>query len=301
MSLTTLLSPTIQSMTYVVDNALDVVIESRAGGIDTVRSSVAWTLADALENLVLTGARAVSGTGNALDNSIFGNAAANVLRGGSGADRLDGGAGADTLIGGLGNDVYLLGRGYGSELIQENDGSSGNSDALVFLAGISSEQIWFRRVGNDLQASVIGTSDKATLQNWYSGPEYRVEEFHTSDGRTLLSSGVLELATAMSAFKPPPSGQTTLSASYAAVLPAIGSAWHPVDATHPSGKAHSAPGLQRGRVHMHPDIDPVDAALRTQAAGLIEAMAAFSSSADAHVTPPHTFHIPQIAVGPLTM
>jgi hypothetical protein len=117
----------------------------------------------------------------------------------------------------------------------------------------------------------------------------------------LLSSGVLELATAMSAFKPPPSGQTTLSASYAAVLPAIGSAWHPVDATHPSGKAHSAPGLQRGRVHMHPDIDPVDAALRTQAAGLIEAMAAFSSSADAHVTPPHTFHIPQIAVGPLTM
>ena len=102
--------------TYVL-NDKDVVIEAAGGGIDAIRSSFSYALGANLENLALTGARAINGTGNALNNSITGNAAANLLKGGAGNDRLsggagadvlEGGAGADRLDGGLGNDTYVL-------------------------------------------------------------------------------------------------------------------------------------------------------------------------------------------------
>jgi Ca2+-binding RTX toxin-like protein len=90
--------------TYIVDNAADTVSETSAAAteIDTVRSSVSFTLGAHIENLVLTGSAAIAGTGNTLANIITGNAAAN---------RLDGGAGNDTLNGGLGNDTYVLADG----------------------------------------------------------------------------------------------------------------------------------------------------------------------------------------------
>ncbi|HEV2747768.1 MAG TPA: pre-peptidase C-terminal domain-containing protein [Allosphingosinicella sp.] len=83
---------------YVVDNALDRALESASQGTDTVQSTIAWTLGAQLENLVLTGAAAVGGTGNALANALTGNAAANVLNGGGGADRMAGGGGGDTYV-----------------------------------------------------------------------------------------------------------------------------------------------------------------------------------------------------------
>lgn len=93
---------------FVVDNALDVVVEKAGEGRDLVSSSVAFTLGDHLEDLTLTGSSAISGTGNAADNRLRGNAAANTLTGGAGNDELDGLAGNDTLKGGLGNDTYVV-------------------------------------------------------------------------------------------------------------------------------------------------------------------------------------------------
>ena len=66
------------------------------------------TLAANVENLTLTGAEAINGTGNELANVLTGNTGANTLTGGAGNDTLDGGAGADTLIGGVGNDLYMV-------------------------------------------------------------------------------------------------------------------------------------------------------------------------------------------------
>ncbi|MDN3225079.1 hypothetical protein QEP27_32660, partial [Pseudomonas nunensis] len=80
-----------------VDNLGDSISETStlAGEIDSVRSSVDWTLGANLENLVLTGS-AVNGTGNELNNSLTGNDGDNTLNGGLGADIMIGGAGIDT-------------------------------------------------------------------------------------------------------------------------------------------------------------------------------------------------------------
>lgn len=82
---------------YVVD-AGDTILELANEGHDRVETAVTWTLGDHLEDLTLTGADAIDGTGNALDNLIRGNAAANTLRGGLGADTLEGGGGDDRLF-----------------------------------------------------------------------------------------------------------------------------------------------------------------------------------------------------------
>lgn len=82
---------------YIVDNALDEVVEWAGFGIDKVQSSVTWALPDEVEDLTLTGTAAVNATGNRLANTLVGNSAANVLSGMLGADRLTGGAGADTF------------------------------------------------------------------------------------------------------------------------------------------------------------------------------------------------------------
>ncbi len=94
--------------TYMVDNTGDEVKEYADEGIDTVQSNISYTLTANIENLLLTEADAINGTGNALDNQLMGNNANNSLFGGEGNDTLTGGNGADTLIGGHGQDNYNL-------------------------------------------------------------------------------------------------------------------------------------------------------------------------------------------------
>ncbi|MBD2142073.1 rhizobiocin [Anabaena sp. FACHB-1250] len=91
--------------TYVVDNLGDIVYESLNSGIDTIQSSVTWTLKANLENLILVGTDIINGTGNKLHNTLTGNVADNQLSGNAGNDTIFGGTGNDTLNGGEGNDT----------------------------------------------------------------------------------------------------------------------------------------------------------------------------------------------------
>ena len=164
--------------------------------------------------------------GTYYNDQIYGYGGDDTLNGGSGNDFLDGGVGNDMLTGGAGNNTYLLGTGYGNDTIIENDSTAGNTDIAQFGNGIATEQLWFSHVGNNLEVSVIGSSDKFTIQNWYSGSAYHVEQFKTSDGKVLLDTQVDALVNAMATFTAPAAGQTTLPDSYRTTLaPVIAANW----------------------------------------------------------------------------
>ena len=112
--------------TYIVDNTGDTVLENAAAGIDSVQSSITYTLTANVENLTLTGSDNINGAGNELDNGILGNSGSNVLDGGAGDDTLSGGIGNDTLSGGSGND--LLDGGLGADIMA---GGSGNDIYII--------------------------------------------------------------------------------------------------------------------------------------------------------------------------
>jgi hypothetical protein len=175
-----------------------------------------WTLADINNKPLLTYGTAGKDTLTGLDgvDMLYGLAGNDTLNGGAGNDTLDGGSGTDKLLGGTGNDVYVFGRGYGVDTITDADSTSGNTDIAKFQSGVAANQLWFRHVGNNLEVSIIGTTDKLTVQNWYSGAANQVEQFTTVDNKTLLNSQVENLVSAMAAFAPPSTGQTTLPQNY---------------------------------------------------------------------------------------
>ena len=116
--------------TYVVDNVGDYVLEDIGGGTDIVMASISYMLTANVENLTLTGATAINGYGNSLDNVLTGNAGANYLDGGAGNDSLIGGAGNDTLTGGAGNDT--LDGGAGADFFRFNSApGTGNIDRIM--------------------------------------------------------------------------------------------------------------------------------------------------------------------------
>jgi Ca2+-binding RTX toxin-like protein len=163
---------------YVVDSISDVVTENTAEGTDTVQSSITLTLASNVENLALTGAAVINGTGNALDNVITGNSADNVLtgaagndtlNGGEGNDTLDGGVGDDVMAGGLGNDIYVVDSTADvvSELLGE--GSDTVQSSISYVLGANVEKLTLtgtaatNGTGNELANTLVGNSAANTL------------------------------------------------------------------------------------------------------------------------------------------
>jgi Ca2+-binding RTX toxin-like protein len=115
---------------YVVDSALDTVVESPDEGDDEVRTTLAaYVLPGNVERLTGLSDSGQQLTGNALDN---------ILWGASGDDILRGGLGNDVLGGGNGADIYRFARGDGDDYI---DGSGGGADVLEFSSDILPSQV----------------------------------------------------------------------------------------------------------------------------------------------------------------
>ena len=160
--------------TYVVDSTGDNVIEAANQGIDLVQASsgvigTTFLLAANVENLTLTGATAINGTGNIGANIIIGNGANNILTGLGGADTLDGGAGTGDTASYAGSAVGVnvsLATGLGI-------GGDAQGDILLNienLTGSSQNDILEGNAGNNvLNAGLGGTSDTVSYANATAG------------------------------------------------------------------------------------------------------------------------------------
>ncbi len=89
--------------TYIVDNAVDVVLEIANEGADTLNASVSYVLAagqsvETLQTIDAAATTAINLTGNDLGNTIIGNAGNNFLVGGTDIDTLQGLASNDAYI-----------------------------------------------------------------------------------------------------------------------------------------------------------------------------------------------------------
>jgi Ca2+-binding RTX toxin-like protein len=171
--------------TYVVDSVADVIVENLNEGIDTVQTSISYSIAlhPGLENITLAQPEQgftfnINATGNDLDNVLTGNMDANILIGGEGNDTLiaDGvrsSINSDQLIGGPGDDTYVVGtkfqRGYtisentneGLDTIQSymSETLPANVENLVLLGDTSD----IGGIGNDLDNSMTGNVENNML------------------------------------------------------------------------------------------------------------------------------------------
>jgi len=167
--------------TYVVDSLYDIVVEDVGGGNDTVEASISYILRDNVENLVLTGADNLTGTGNVSNNTIIGTSGnnalygadgADTLLGGQGNDTLDGGADGDDLNGGLGDDIYIVDRGNDVVVENANEGvdtvyasaSYSLSDNVENL--ILTGTLGLLAFGNALNNTITGTASNDTIEGY---------------------------------------------------------------------------------------------------------------------------------------
>ncbi|MEQ8653388.1 MAG: calcium-binding protein, partial [Kiloniellales bacterium] len=98
--------------TFIVDSVDDVVLETAAGGVDTVLSNaVDFTLTGGAEGFIEVVEARTAGArldGNAHDNTLLGGSLSNGLAGRDGNDVLDGGSGRDVMTGGGGDDTFVV-------------------------------------------------------------------------------------------------------------------------------------------------------------------------------------------------
>ena len=194
--------------TYIVDAAGETVTENANAGIDTVQSSVSYTLGANLENLTLTGTGTRNGVGNSLNNILTGNSGNNILTGGKG------------------NDTYSFGRTSLHDTLIDTDNTVGNSDTLLCGADVRHDQLWFKQVGNDLQVDIIGTTNSATIKNYYLGQDNHIEVFRSGNHEVLLDSQVQNLVSVMAGMTEPAFGQLKLSVpDHDILLPVFNANW----------------------------------------------------------------------------
>lgn len=147
--------------TYVVDELVDQIIETAAGGMDTVEVGLTYTLGATLENLVLTGNADIDGYGNDLGNRLAGN---------TGNNHLDGGLGMDVMEGDAGNDIYYTDI-EGEQLIEfANEGTDTEirSYDTIYILDSNVENLvltaaFIHGNGNDLDNVITGNAADNSL------------------------------------------------------------------------------------------------------------------------------------------
>jgi Ca2+-binding RTX toxin-like protein len=163
------------------------------------------------------GSNAIYG-GDGNDTITFGYLTSNTIDGGTGNDlitsnstSLGNSSYANTFIGGTGNDrmvsggsadTYLFNRGDGQDAINDYGYNSSSAavglDKLVFGAGITVSDLQGSRVGNNLVLKIndpnnASAVDQITIENWWNGETYRIENFQFADGASLTKGQLTQM------------------------------------------------------------------------------------------------------------
>ncbi|WP_081729217.1 calcium-binding protein [Pseudomonas sp. URMO17WK12:I4] len=147
--------------------------------------------------------------GQAGDQNILGSSDADLIDGGAGNDKLRGGKGNDYLLGGDGSDTYYFAAGDGQDVINNLSNTPADNDVLS-IEGISRENLWLSRQGNNLVIDVRGSADSVTVQDWYTNTAQRLDVIQAGSS-SLYANQVDNLVNAMAAFGAPAGGEINLT------------------------------------------------------------------------------------------
>lgn len=160
---------------YIMQNLVDVIVEEKNGGEqDQIISSLSFDLAQSenVEWLTLSGAKAIEGIGNELDNllqeedggktnnNFEGNAGNDTINGESGNDTLIGGEGNDELNGGEGEDVAVFSGEYEDYQITLNPDAMGVAQLIVEYSNPNTEILDGRDILNDIEILEFANGDR---------------------------------------------------------------------------------------------------------------------------------------------
>ncbi|CAH0244973.1 Bifunctional hemolysin/adenylate cyclase [Pseudomonas sp. Bi70] len=147
--------------------------------------------------------------GQAGDQNIIGSSDADLIDGGAGNDKLRGGKGNDYLLGGDGSDTYYFAAGDGQDVINNLSNTPADSDVLS-IEGITRDNLWLSRQGNNLVVDVRGSGDSVTVQDWYADSAQRLDVIQAGSS-SLYANQVDNLVNAMAAFGAPAGGEINLT------------------------------------------------------------------------------------------
>lgn len=144
---------------FAVGSAGDVVVELGGQGVDTVRSTVDYTLGTHVENLNLLGTQNLKGFGNVKDNAMLGNDGRNLIFGLSGDDTIRGYDNRDQLIGNSGAD-----RLFG---MQGMDVLRGDLGADELYGGAGADRFVYRAASD----SKVNAGQRDTIKDFTRGAD----------------------------------------------------------------------------------------------------------------------------------
>lgn len=143
------------------------------------------------------------------------------------------GAGSSVQFTGTGNSItlgsnYYVGAAQETIITGSSTGSS-PSNELDFGSSITDSELWFERVGNNLQIDLMGTENRIDVAGWFSSPGNQLLEI--TAGGLKLDGQVAQLVQAMASYSSSHAGfDPTISTQVPndpALHAAIATAWHP--------------------------------------------------------------------------
>lgn len=78
---------------------------------------------------------------------------------------------------------------------------SSGDDRIIFGEGIEYSNLKFAKQGNNLNIFLTGGDDSITVLDYFRNDNYKVESFHTSDGRVLDYTKINVMIQAMASFE----------------------------------------------------------------------------------------------------